>query len=217
MRALIHELPYERPIAAGRYHYVLDGEETAATESWRLSAAPDDHRFLRVDVNNAAAGGDNVLFHLTTSGDGRPQRLKFHYFRLGRQVRGDLLFEPELALLARQVDGHRLETQCDYARDMPFWFPSAAGLSLLAAAQPGPGLTLDGARDFDLQPVQLTLRRGRPQRLQLMGGELSARPLTARWAGEQPMLWLDEAGWPVRVQWRGMTATDRRYVRYAGS
>ena len=41
MRFIIHELPYERPLRAGRLRYERDGRPTGAVEPGRLSEAAD--------------------------------------------------------------------------------------------------------------------------------------------------------------------------------
>ncbi|MFW6097391.1 MAG: hypothetical protein ACOC9Z_04910 [Chloroflexota bacterium] len=214
MRKLIHELPYERPVAAGRFEYFENGLATGAVEVWQLNAARDGYRFLRVDLNAAASSGDNVLFHLAVDAEGRPQRLKFHFFRQGAQVRGDVLFDEDRALLTREVDGRRVESEAAFATARPFWFPSGAGLGLLAKAQSGAGLTLRREAAFDLWPVDVVLQEGPEEMVTVMGREVQTRQLRARWEHEERVLWLDEAGWPVRVRRGDLVAQERRYVRY---
>lgn len=219
MRALIHEMAYERPIAAGRYEYEEGGAATGAVELWKLTAAPEGYRFLRVDLNAEASSGDNVLYHLTLDAAGRPERLKFHFFRQRQQIRGDLLFTEETAVLTREVNGERLESEVPFAAGAPFWFPASAGLSLLAraGAQRSAALTLSRAQTFALWPTSLTLSPGPPRQLQIMGRTIATRMLTARWEDEERTLWLDEHHWPLRVQRGNLVATEKRYVRYASA
>ena len=220
MRQLIHELPYERPIAAGRYVYFEDGVATGALESWRLTAAPEGYRFLRVDLNAQAASGNNALYHLVLDATGRCERLKFRFFRQGLHIIGDLLFAEEMAMLARQVNGERFESEWPFPAQALFWFPASTGLGLLASdVRTGdgshPALTLKQAQHFTLWPVSLSASAGASQPLQIMGQTIATTPLTVRWENEERIMWLDEYDWPLRVQRRGLTAMETRYVRYA--
>ncbi len=217
MRKLIHELPYERPVAAGRFEYYENGEATGAVEVWQLNAARDGYRFLRVDLNATASSGDNVLYHLALDAAGDPQRLKFHFFRQGEQVRGDVLFGEDTALLTREIDGRRVESEAAFGTAQPFWFPSSAGLGLLAKAQSGAGLTLRRETAFDLWSVDVVLEKGPEEPVTVMGREVQTRQLRARWEDQERVLWLDEANWPVRVRRGDLVARERRYVRYRGN
>ena len=218
MRALIHELPYERPLASGRYVYSEDGAATGALETWRLTAALEGYRFLRVDLDARTASRDSALYHLILDEAGRCERLKFRFFRPGLQIVGDVLFAAETAILTREVNGERFESQCPFPAQALFWFPASAGLSLLTGVPlgtPRPALTLRQAEQFALWPVTLSASEGAAQTLVIMGQSISTRPLTVRWEDEERMMWLDEYNWPVRVQRRGLTATETRYLRYA--
>ena len=94
MRSLIRELPYERPLVGGLYLYRHGGMPAGVFERWRLSAAPDGYRFLRVDLNAEASEGEHsTLYHLVLNADGEPERLSFRHFRRGRDLKGTLLFE----------------------------------------------------------------------------------------------------------------------------
>ena len=71
MRFIIHELPYERPLLAGRLRYERDGQPTGAIEFWRLTDAVDGYRFLRVDLDaRDAASGRSWLYHATLDAAG---------------------------------------------------------------------------------------------------------------------------------------------------
>lgn len=227
MRALIHELPYERPIAAGRYQYVQDGQATGAEEIWRLTEAQEGYRFLRVDLNATLSSGDNALYHLVLDAAGRPQRLKFHFFRTGLQIRGDMLIEDQQVVLSREINNERLETQAQFAPQMPFWFPASAGFSLLASSVAAGGvsalesgvsaLTLNRAQNYALWPTTLSVREGPPEPQLLMDRLVNLRPLIVRWVDQERTLWLDQHNWPVRVQRGALVAIDKRYVRYAAN
>ena len=219
MRTLIRELPYERPVAAGRYRYEQDGEPTGAVESWRLTAAQEEYRFLRVDLNaQEAPSGDSYLYHLTLDAAGRPDRLSFRFFGSAFQAGGNLLFNRDVVTLARTVDGRRIETERDLPRGYAFWFPATAGLALLAGRADEneivPGVTLDRDDRFALRFVDLSIQAGLPQPYVIMGKETTLRPLTLSWAGEQRTIWLDQHDWPLRMERDGLAAVETRYVRY---
>lgn len=217
MRKLIQQMPYERPLAAGRYVYTEDGVATGATEDWHLSVAMDDYRFLRVDLNAGETSGDHVLYHLVLDGSGRPERLKYHLFRKGLQIMGDLLFEDALALLSRNVNAQKVASEAPFAQGTAFWFPASAGLSLLGGIEAETAaLTLNRAKNLALWPTSLTLSAGAVQIIAIMGRQRQARAVTARWEDEERIIWFDEHQWPVRVQRGTLTATESRYVRYTG-
>lgn len=220
MRTLIRELPYERPIAAGRYRYERDGEPTGAIESWRLTAAQEGYHFLRVDLNaQAAESGDSYLYHLTLDAAGRPDRLSFRFFGSDFQASGNVLFAGNTVTLARTVDGRRLEMERDLPSGYAFWFPATAGLALLARkADDGetvPGATLDKDEQFALRFLDVHIRPGRPQPDTIMGKEIVLRPLTISWADQQRTIWLDQHEWPLKMEREGLAAVETRYIRYS--
>lgn len=215
MRKLIQQMPYERPLAAGRYVYTEDGVPTGATEEWQLSAAMEGYRFLRVDLNAGETSGDHVLYHLVLDGAGRPERLKYRLFRTGLQIMGDLLFEDALALLSRNVNAQQVTSEAPFAQGTAFWFPASAGLSLLGGMEAeGAALTLNRAQNLALWPTHLNLSVGAVQTVGIMGRRIQASVVTARWENEERIGWFDEHQWPVRVQRGALTATESRYVRY---
>jgi hypothetical protein len=215
LRRIIQELPYEQPLAAGRFAYTQDGKPTGAMETWQLTQAPEGYRFLRVDLDAGASSGDNVLYHLIVDEMGRPDRLKFHFFRQDMHLRGDLLFAAETALLTRDVNGEMQETEASFPEQTSFWFPSSAGLSLLGQARSGAALTLNRAKAFDLWPTSATLNEGPAETVTLMGQDVATRRVTLRWEDEHRVMWLDTHDWPVRVQRGPLLSTETRYVRYS--
>lgn len=219
MRSLIRELPYERPIAAGRYRYQRAGQPTGAVESWRLTAAQEGYHFLRVDLNaQEAPSGDSYLYHLTLDPAGRPDRLSFRFFGAAFQAGGNLLFDQGGVTLACTVDGRRIETERDLSPGYAFWFPATSGLALLAAQTAGdhtiPAVTLDRDDHFALRLVDVHLQPGRPRPHVIMGRETVLRPLNISWADEQRVIWLDQHNWPLKMERDGLTAVETRYVRY---
>ena len=220
MRSLIRELPYEQPIAAGRYRYLREGSPTGATESWRLSAAADGYRFLRVDLNGQSASGKSALYHLTLDPAGYPQRLAFRFFRPGLQIRGNLLFEDRSVALSRTMAGgkpRRVEEELPLPPGTLFWFPATSGLGLLSSAPDGPSqpaLTLNPEADFALWPTEVAITTGAAEPVTVMGQALSARPLSIAWAQQRRRIWVDENGWPVIMERAGMTAVETRLIRY---
>lgn len=215
MRKLIQEMPYERPLAAGRYVYSQDGAPTGAVESWHLTAAMEGYRFLRVDYDASGASADHTLYHLVLDAAGRPQRLKFRYFRRGLQIRGDLLFAEETALLSRTINSRQVDAETAFTPATAFWFPASSGLSLLSnAPAESAGLTLKPDDNFALWPTTLSLTEGAPQTISLMGRQVETMPVSARWDDEKRTIWFDEHRWPVRVQRESLAALENRYVRY---
>ena len=219
MRTLIRELPYEQPIAAGRYRYERDGQPTGAVESWRLTAAHEGYRFLRIDLNaQAAPSGDSYLYHLTLDAAGRPDRLSFRFFGSALQAGGNLLFDQDVVTLARTVDGRRTETERDLPSEYAFWFPATAGLALLVGKAGEDGtitaVTLDRDQQFALRFVDLTIRAHPPQPHLIMGKETVLRPLSLSWADEQRTIWIDEYDWPLKMERDRLAAVETRYIRY---
>ena len=224
MRTLIRELPYEKPIAAGRYRYLRDGRPTGATEGWRLNGAVDGYRFLRVDLNAQSAGGDSYLYHLTVDSAGHPERLAFSFFRPGLQIRGNLLFDGASVALARTIRGRgergeslRLEEELPLPPGALFWFPATTGLGLLSDAADGaarPALTLNPEADFALWPTEVRLTSGKVEPVTVMGRALPARPISIGWAQQRRMIWADENGWPLVMERNGLTAIETRQIYY---
>ena len=221
MRFIIHELPYERPLLAGQMRYARDGQPTGAVEAWRLSDAADGYRFLRVDLDaRAAASGRSWLYHVTLDATGRPQQVKARYWDGQHAVAVAAVREGGEWLATREVDG---ASYADVARGEVLWFPAASGLALLRH-DPGParGVTLlmdttDPARVLALveTPVEVTLGAAAQETI---GDEaLAVRPLSVAWGHNRRMVWLDDAGRPLRL-WRddGLTAAAERLVRYGG-
>lgn len=93
MRFIIHEMPYERPLLAGRLRYERDGVPTGAVELWRITNAVDGYRFLRVDLDaREAESGRSSLYHVTLNPAGRPEQLKFRLWGNGPEVSGSLVW-----------------------------------------------------------------------------------------------------------------------------
>jgi hypothetical protein len=216
MRFIIHELPYERPVAAGKLRYERDGVPTGAVESWRLTDAVDGYRFLRVDLDaREAASGRSTLFHLTLNPGGAPEQLKVRAW--GRPgdavVTAALLWEGAGLLMTRTVDGVDFEETA--AGDL-FWFPATMGLSLLRAAPRGDGLrglTLDAnlsdpAAAFALREVAVSLQDGEDS-------TIARRRVTLAWPGGERRVWFDADGWPVRMEREeGLAAEAEQFIHY---
>jgi hypothetical protein len=220
MRSLIHELPYEQPLAAGLLRYERDGRATGAVEHWQLTAAVEGYRFLRVDLDaRDAASGESTLFHLTLNPGGRPERLRFRFFGPGCDVNGHLLFDEGRLTLSRVVNRVRHEEEMALLPGYAFWFPSTIGLGLLAGnvdqAAPLTAVTLHKATHYGLHATEVTFRHGEAGTLRVGRDELPVRLLDIRWQAQQRLLWLDEAGWPLKMKrGDGLTAVETRYIRY---
>jgi hypothetical protein len=218
MRKLIREMDYERPVAAGRYRYTRHGKATGAVESWRLTAARDGYHFLRVDLNaQEAACGNSYLYHLTLDAAGRPERLSFRFFGPGQQIGGNVLFSAGVVTAVRTVNGERVEEEMVLPAAYAFWFPATAGLSLLAqlpAAARVPAVTLCRDRHLALAATNVMATMAALEQIELMGQVVDTRRLTVQWDGQERTLWLDEYGWPLRMQRNDLVATETRYLRY---
>ena len=221
MRFIIHELPYERPLLAGRLRYLRDGAPMGAVESWRLTDAAEGYRFLRVDMDaREAPSGHSHLYHATLDPAGRLEQLKFRFWGQGHEVEGSVVSQGDEWIASRRVDGRAYE---DVARAGAFWFPTASGLALLAdwaGATHGVRLALelsDPARLLALEETPVVIEWGEAETQAIDGAPLAIRPLRVAWADQQRAVWLDADRRPLRL-WRddGLTAVAERLVRYEG-
>lgn len=217
MRSLIRELPYERPLVGGLYLYRHGGMPAGVFERWRLSAAPDGYRFLRVDLNAEASEGEHsTLYHLVLNADGEPERLSFRHFRRGRDLKGTLLFEGPYVTLTRQINAERREVTLEQPAGTRFWFPSAAALGLVAAPGAGPGLTLNREDDFNLWPTYLEVSSGPAATITVMGRPVAVQTLNVVWAGQRRAIAVDAEPWPLQVDRGELVAVETRRLHYQG-
>ena len=232
MRFLLHEQPYEKPVASGKLVYEQDGQLTGAVENWRLTDAAAGYRFLRVDLDGRAGpSGNSSLFHLTLNPQGQPEQLKFRSFGPRQQVKGSVLFEGPTLVIVREVDGQgrqeeewkgatrpRGDGAAEYETRPLFWFPSTVGLGMLAGLT-GEGqaeaVLLDAAASFTSHLVTLHYRQGQPEMVEVMGKPWETRPLTLTWADQTRTLWLDAHSQPLLVERQdGLRGRETRYIRY---
>lgn len=218
MRFIIHELPYERPLLAGWLRYERDGRPTGAVESWRLTDAVDGYRFLRVDLDaREAPSGRSWLFHATLNPAGFPEQVKVRFWGDGLTVGSAVVRQGNEWIAARDVNDKAYE---DVARGPAFWFPSGAGLALLARHDgETAGVTLgppDGAAPLALVETPVVIYWGGLEAAELGNELLNLRPLSVAWPGNRRTVWLDAEGRPLRL-WRddGLTAVAERLVCYA--
>jgi hypothetical protein len=221
MRSLIHEMDFEKPLRAGQLQYERNGQPTGTVESWRLTAAVDDYRFLRVDLDaRGAASGLTYLYHLVLSPDGRPERLKYRVYGPDREVIGDLLFTGEALVSSREVDGRRFEEERSFGSGCLFWFPSVVALALAAGSAGSDGgdraaVLLHQAADFGLQTVTVRLKVGEEEDLVREGRNVPTWPYSIRWPGEERTVWLDRQGWPMKmIRGDGLAAVEKVYIDY---
>lgn len=229
MRFIIHEQPYERPLLAGRLRYEVKGEPTGAVESWRLTAARDGYRFLRVDLDaRDAPSGRSWLFHLTLNPTGGPEQLKYRYWGDGHEVSGTAVWTADEIIAARRVDGVAYEDVAAWrggarhGRDgRAFWFPAGAGLALLGPhSGEARGVTMtahddDPARLLALVETPVAIEWGPAETVTAGGEVLAARPLRVAWGDQRRAVLLDAKQRPLRV-WRNgqLVAVQERLVRY---
>jgi hypothetical protein len=219
MRFIIFEQPYERPLLAGRLRYMRDNHPTGAIESWRLTRALDGYRFLRVDLDaREASSGRSYLYHVTLNPAGRPEQVKYRFWGDGLEMSGSVVWEAGEIIATRQVDGRTFE---DLARGQAFWFPSGAGLALLAwCAGESSGVTLkidtsDPERLMALVETPVNIEWGEAELTEVGEELLPIRTLWVTWDGMRRTVWLDAEGRPLRL-WGddGLTAVAERLVRY---
>jgi hypothetical protein len=218
MRFIIHEQPYERPLLSGWLRYERAGAPMGAVEAWRLTAAAEGYRFLRIDMDaRAAPSGHSHLYHLTLNPAGRPEQLKYRFWGYGHEVSGSAVWDGDEVIARRQVDDQAFE---DVARGAAFWLPSGAGLSLLAhSAGETRGIRMtidpDPAALMALVETPVTIDWGEAVVEQVGAELLSVRPLHVTWDDQRRAVWLDNEGRPLRV-WRddGLSAVAERLVRY---
>lgn len=219
MRFIIHELPYERPLLAGRLRYERDGVPTGAVESWRLTSASDGFRFLRVDLDaREAPSGRSYLYHVTLNPAGLPEQIKYRLWGSGLEISGTAVWEGHEIIAARKMNGEAYE---DVARGTAFWFPAGAGLALLAVCvgeTQGVTMVTDAPDATGLMamieiPVEIT--QDSPIN-EMAGNELLlVRPLTVTWGDQRRTVWLDSEHRPMRLsRGDGLSATAERLVRY---
>ena len=219
MRFIIHELPYERPLLAGRLRYERDGLPTGAVESWRVTNAVDGYRFLRVDLDaREAESGRSSLFHVTLNPVGRPEQLKFRLWGSGLEASGSVVWEKGEIISARQVDGVAYQ---DVAKGEAFWFPAGAGLALLSLCVGEPrGVTMsatatDPAELMKLVETPVAIALGEAALEDVAEELLVVRPLQVNWKDQGRTVWIDPEGRPLRLRRDdGLTAVAERLVRY---
>lgn len=212
MRTLIHEMPYETPLRAGLFRYAHDGRATGAVERWRLTAAHDGYRFLRVDLDaRDAASGHSYLYHLTLDPAGQAVQLKFRFWGGPWSAAGTVLREDDGWTAGRTVNEQRFETFV--AGVDAFWFPACAGLGALAQVAGNQtrtdAVTLattalgqaepDPEALFALRRRALTLAWQPEETLVVARQERRVRPLLITWDDQSRRLWLDESNWPLKM------------------
>ena len=224
MRFIIHELPYEKPLAAGQWRYQRDGRPTGAVESWRLTAAPDGYRFLRVDLDaRAAESGRSILYHLTLDPQGKPVQLRYRLWAAGPEVTGTALFEDEDLILVTEQAGQRAEEVLALPPEAVFWFPSSAALGLLvdlpqARALPGVRLQLPAKKETPgLEVAQATVTvTSRPVEQRVIMDEVQTlQSVSIWWEDQERRFWLDQSGQPLRMARQdGLAAVETQLIMY---
>jgi hypothetical protein len=224
MRFIIHELPFEKPLAAGQWRYHRDGRPTGAVESWRLTAAQDGYRFLRIDLDaRAAESGRSILYHLTLDPQGKPVQLRYRLWTEGPEITGMALFEAEDLILVTEQAGQRVEEVLPLPPEAVFWFPSSTALGLLVdlpQAQPLAGVYLRLPSDKNtpgLQAAQATViitSRPLEQRV-IMGKVQDLEPVSIWWEDQERRLWVDATRQPLRMARQdGLAAVETELINY---
>jgi len=224
MRFIIHEMPYEKPLTAGQWTYVLDGQATGAVEQWRLTEAVDGYSFLRVDLDaRAARSGRSYVYHMTLDESGTPVQLKYRYWATGLEIIGTVLLEEDAVIATRETSSGRQEDVLKVPAGYAFWFPATAGLGLLAGLEGSESRKAVSLRTATADPAllmsplltEVTIDKAEAKAVEVMGKEESARGLTIYWDDQQRKLWVDNDGWPLRMKrGDGLTAVVTRAIKY---
>ena len=224
MRFIIHEMPYEKPLTAGQWNYVLDGQDTGALEHWRLTEAMDGYRFLRVDLDaRAAQSGRSYLYHLMLDEYGNPVQLKYRLWTGGLEISGTVLLEEDAVIVTRKTAGVRQEDILEVPAGYAFWFPATAGLSLLTGLAEANNVTAVTLRTAAADPASLMgpvltavdIRDEPPKVIDVMGTTQTLRGITIKWEDQRRRLWADAGGWPLMMERDdGLTAVITRAIKY---
>ncbi len=224
MRFIIHEMPYEKPLTAGQWNYVLDGQDTGALEQWRLTEAMDGYRFLRVDLDaRAAQSGRSYLYHLMLDEQGSPVQLKYRLWTGGLEISGTVLLEEDAVIVTRKTAGVRQEDILEVPAGYAFWFPATAGLSLLTRLAEASNVTAVTLRTAAADPASLMgpvltavdIRDEPPKVIDVMGTTQTLRGITIKWEDQRRRLWADAGGWPLMMERDdGLTAVITRAIKY---
>lgn len=222
MRFIIHELPYEQPLAAGLWRYQRDGIATGALETWRLTAAQDGYRFLRIDLDaRAAASGRSLLYHLTLDPHGRPVQLRYRVWAAGSEVSGTAVFEDKDLILVTEQKERRVEEVLPLPPGFVFWFPASTALGLLvdlpqAQALPGVHLRLPQRDDdvgLELAQATAIVTSHRVEQRVIMGEARDLQPVSIWWEDQERRLWLDQHGQPLRMARQdGLVALETQLI-----
>ena len=229
MRFIIREQPYEKPIMAGEYRYELDGQPTGAVETWRLTAAAEGYRFLRVDLDaRAAASGHTYLYHALVNVDGQVERVQYRFWTQvagGLQVTGDVVLESDSVFATRTVNGKPSEQVLELPTGYRFWFPSVAGLHFAGwrGNEPKTAVTLNGkVGDENTLAVQVVdfeyfMMITDFMEMTAAGKVRQYSPCKLSWGeGDWRIIQRDaETGWPIgMMRDDGLTAVARQYIRF---
>lgn len=210
MRFIIHEQPFEKPLATGQFRYEQEGEATGAVETWRRTTAADGFHFLRVDLDaRQAPSGHTYLYHAVLDANGRIDRLQYRFWGDGWKIRGNVLLEADSAVNTRLVNGASFSEEDPFSGEHRFWFPAVSGLGLLANLAEGmvTAVSLQSGLDDPKAAFRLFTTPLHAAR--------SGQRLTLRWADQARTLWLDENGATLRMERNdGLTAVVTRHVQY---
>ena len=232
MRFIIHEQPYEKPVAAGKFRFEQQGKKTGAVETWRLTAAAEGYRFLRVDLDaRDAPSGHTYLYHAVLNADDQIERLKYRFWdrEAQLQVSGDLVVEETAVSASRTVNGQIFAQALEMPAGFGVWFPSVTGLGFAARLQrpyPQPTVTLNnqigGSETLAAHKVDISvaLSPTAPEE-QLTAGQ---KMITARrqisWEKNWRLVTLDEKMWPIGLERESpvgdglLTAVAYQYIWY---
>ena len=226
MRFIIHEQPYEKPIASGEFRYYLNTEPTGAVESWRLTTAADDFTFLRVDLDaRAAESGHTYLYHAVLNRVGNIERLKYRFWDKTNhlQVIGDVVVEATAVTSTHTINSKTNAAVLNMSNDFGVWFPSVIGLGFavrLKGQNPIATVTLNNqiGKPDSLAPIKIDINRKflhtDHHEETIAGQTMQVKNWQLNWKSNERLITTDENGWPLRLD-REAINTDGRLTAVA--
>ena len=215
MRFIIREQEYERLLAAGRLNY-----RSGVLESWRLTAAVDGFRVLRIDLDRrSSAASGSTLVHMLLDSNDRLERLKLRDFSLDASATVDILAEGNLLIISRNCKGGVVRDEFTLPSGFGLLLPTGIGLALFVRSckeeSVASALSLDVEQCYAPSLTSVEINPLDEEKLTVTGQTLAVRPYLIRQDEMRRTIWLDEYGLPVRLDdHQGRQAIEDRYVRH---
>lgn len=139
------------------------------------------------------------------------------------EIIGTVLLEQDAVILTRETIDGRQEDVLPLPSGYLFWFPTTAGLSLLAGKagvvnQTAVTLATGASSAGDLMGLvetKVTVDEEPPVKLMVLDAEEEARLISIRWENQERRIGTDAQGWPLKMERDdGLTAVLAQRVRY---